>query len=310
MDIRVAGQVLVLFILIALGFLSYKLKITTKEASVYFSSFAMKITLPCMIFSSFLRPFSQELLGEAITTLGVAFFVYSFTLLVGLAYPHILRIKGPERGVHRYAIFISNTGLIGMPVIEAILGPLYLFHAAIFSVPANILSFSVGAWLVAKEGKKPMAFSWKIFITPLSITTVAGFIVFLFSIRLPGPLEQSIRLAGGVTTPLAMAVVGISIAHADIKQLLGRWRIYITALVRLLVIPALVGLACFLAGIRGPLLMLPVILAAMPAGSTTSLFASVYDVAVEEAGSILALTIVLSAATIPLVIIVLHYFAG
>jgi len=310
MDTQVTGQVLVLFILISMGFVSYKLKITTKEAAAYFSSFVMKIPLPCMMISSFFRPFSRELLGEAAVTLGIAFAIYAFALLLALVYPYIFRIKGPERGVHRYAIFISNSGLIGFPVIEAVLGSPFIFHASMFSIPANILAFSVGLWLVAKEGKKAPAFSWKIFVTPLFIATIAGFFMFLFSIRLPWPLEQSIRSAGSATTPLAMAVIGISIAQADLKQLFGRWRIYVTVLLRLIVIPALVGFICYLAGVRGPLLTLPVILTAMPAGSTTSIFASVYDVAIEEAGSIVALSVVLCAFTIPLVVIAAHYFWG
>jgi len=310
MDTQVTGQVLVLFILISIGFVSYKLKITTKEAAAYFSSFVMKIPLPCMIIASFLRPFNMELLEEAARTLGIAFAVYGFALLLALSYPYILGIKGPERGVHRYAIFISNSGLFGFPVIEAVLGPAYIFHASIYNVPANILAFSVGLWLIAKEGGKAPAFSWKAFVNPLFIATIIGFIMFLFSIRLPWPIEQSIRISGSVSTPLAMAVIGISIAQADQKKLFGRWRIYVTVLTRLLVIPALVGLACYLAGIRGPLLILPVILASMPAGSTTTIIASVYDVAVEEAGSITALSVVLCAITIPLVVIAVHYFWG
>jgi len=310
MDVQVTGQVLILFLLISTGFVSYKLKITTKEAAAHFSSFVMKIPLPCMILASFFRPFSRELLGEAAATLGIAFAIYGFALLLALGYPYVLGIKGPERGVHRYALFISNSGMVGFPVVEAVLGPMYIFHASIYNVPANILAFSVGLWLIAKEGGKAPAFSWKIFVSPLFIITIIGFFMFLFSIRLPWPLEQSIRAMGSVTTPLAMAVIGISIAQADLKKLFGRWRLYVTVFTRLLVVPALVGLACYLAGVRGPLLTLPVILTAMPAGSTTTIFASVYDVAVEEAGSIVALSIVLCAVTIPLVVIAVHYFWG
>ena len=310
MDTQVSGQVLVLFILIALGFASYKLKITTKEAAVYFSSFAMKITLPCMILVSFFRPFSRELLGEAISTLGISTVVYVISLSFALAYPHILRITGPERGVHRYALFNPNSGLIGFPVIEAVLGPSFIFHASMFNIPANIVAFSIGVWIVAKEGKKAPALSWKIFISPLFIVTIVGFVMFSFSLRLPWPIEQSMRAAGSITSPLSMVVIGISIAQADLKQVFGRWRIYVTVIIRLLVIPALVGISCYMAGVRGALLTLPVILTAMPAGSTTSIFATVYDVAVEEAGSIVALSTMLSAFTIPLVVIAVHYFLG
>jgi predicted permease len=310
MELQVASQVLVLFILMAAGFISYRFKITTKEGAAYFSAFVMKITLPCMVYQSFLRPFSRELLGEAGATLAVAFLVYGLALLYSLAYPYIFKIRGPERGIHRYAIFIPNSGLFGFPVISAIIGPSYIFHAAIFSVPANFLAFSVGLWLVAKEGGKAPAFSWKTFTSPLLLATIAGFITFIFEIGVPGPLEQSIRLAGNASTPIAMAVIGISIAQASAKQIFGRWRVYVTVIMRLLVIPALVGLACFLAGIRGPLLMLPVIICAMPAGSTTSIFASVYDVAIEEAGSIVALSTLMCAVTIPIVAITIHYFAN
>ena len=79
---------------------------------------------------------------------------------------------------------------------------------------------------------------------------------------------------------------------------------------RLLFVPALAGLACYMTGVRGPLLMLAVIITAMPAGSSTSILASIYDVAVEEAGSIVALSTILSAVTIPFAVIAIYYFAG
>jgi predicted permease len=310
MDTPVFSQVLVLFILMAIGFLSCKLGIAPKEASVYFSSFVLKISLPCLILTSFQRPFSRELLGEAGAALGIAFAVYALSFLLGWIYPRLLRIRGPERGVHRYAVIISNSGFIGYPVVEAILGPAYLFHASVFNVPVNLLAYSIGAWLVAKEGGKAPEFSWRVLVTPPMVFTVIGFLMFLFSLSLPGPLGRSVRLAGDMTTPLSMAVIGISIARADWGRMFGRWRIYVTVFMRLLLVPALVGLCCFLGGIRGPLLMLSVIITAMPAGSTTSIMASLYDVAPEEAGSIVALSTVLSAATIPLAVFAVHCLGG
>ena len=307
MGTQVLGQVLVLFILMALGFLSFKLNVTPKEATAYFSSFGMKVALPCLILSSFFRPFSRELLGEAGVALGVGFFVYGFGFLLAWVYPHILRMRGAGRGVHRYALIVSNSGFIGFPVIEAVLGPFYLFHVAIFNVPMGLLAFSFGIWLIAKEEGKAPPLSWKFFVNPPVVATLAGFALFLFSITLPGPLEQSIRLIGGTTTPLFMVIIGISIAQADIKRMFGRWQVYSTVFIRLFVIPVLIFVFCYLAGIRGNLLILPVLLAAMPAASTTSVIAALYDVAVEEANSIVILSTVLSAVTIPLAVLLLHY---
>jgi len=309
MGAQVISQVLVLFLLMALGFLSFKLKITTKEAVPYFSSFGMKVTLPCLIVGSFLRPFSRELLGEAGIALGVAFVVYGFAFLLAWVYPYVLRMKGPERGVHRFALIASNSGLIGFPVVEAVLGSFYIFHVSIFNVPLGLLAFSVGIWLIAKEEGKAPSLSWRFFVNPALVATVVGFALFLFSIPLPDPLEQGIRLLGGVTTPLFMVIIGVSIAQADIKRILGRWKVYVTVFMRLFVVPVLTLLFCYLVGIRGNLLILPVLLTAMPAASTTSVIAGVYNVAVEEASAIVILSTLLSAATIPLTVVLLHYIS-
>jgi|GEM_PF-5702368 len=65
MGTQALSQIMVLFILMAAGFLCCKLKVVPKEAARYFSSFGMKVTFPCLIITSFNRPFSRELLGEA-----------------------------------------------------------------------------------------------------------------------------------------------------------------------------------------------------------------------------------------------------
>ena len=310
MGMQVISQVLVLFILMALGFLCFKLKIAPKEAASYFSAFGMKIALPCLILGSFLRPFTTELLGEAGIALGVAFFVYGFAFLLAWGYPYLLKMKGPERGVHRYSLVVSNSGFMGFPVIEAVLGSFYLFHVAIFNVPLGLLAFSVGIWLIAKEGGKAPALSWKFFINPPVVATLAGFVIFFFSIPLPAPLEQSILLIGGMTTPLFMVIIGISIAQTDIKRIFGRWQIYITAAMRLIIVPVLLAVFCYIVGIRGNLLILTVLLTAMPVASTTSVIATMYDVAVEEASSVVVFSTILSAITIPLTLIAIYSFFG
>jgi len=308
MGTHVISQVLVLFILMALGFLSFKLKITTKEAAAYFSSFGMKIALPCLILSSFLRPFTGELLREAGIALAAAFSVYGFGFLLAWGYPYMLRMKGPERGVHRYSLIVSNSGFMGFPVIEAVLGSFYLFHVAIFNVPLGLLAFSFGVWLIAKEGGKVPVLSWKFFLNPPVVATLAGFALFLFSVPIPAPLEQSVRLVGGMTTPLFMVIIGISIAQTDINRIFGRWRIYVTTFMRLLFVPVLTAIFCYAIGIRGNLLLLSVLLTAMPVASTTTVIATMYDVAVEEASSIVVFSTIVSAITIPLTLLALHHF--
>jgi predicted permease len=304
---NVISQVSVLFLLIFMGFCSVKLKITGPEVAGYFSALILKITMPCMIVAAFQRSFERELLREMFVALGASCLIILVSVAAAAAYPHIMGLSGKERGVHRYAILVSNSGFIGYPMVEAILGSAFLFHAAIYNIPSYLVSYSLGAWFVAKEGNRGMSISWKNFVNPGIISTLLGFAFFVFSISLPAPLYRSIKMTGDVTTPLAMMVIGITFAQADVKQLFGRRRLYVLALVRLALLPALAALACYAAGIRGPLMILLVLLTGMPAGSTTFIMASVYNTAPEEGGAIVFLTTLICMVTVPLMMFALHF---
>jgi predicted permease len=300
------SQVSVLIILIALGYVCAKFKIAGPEAAGWFSVLILNISLPCITLVSFQRPFSAELLGEAGLAVAASAFMYALAFPVAMVFPYLLGIKGPERGVHRYAIMFSNCGFMGFPMIEALLGPEYLFHACVFNIFFNLLAYSLGAWLIAKEGAGHISVSWKTFINPTVAATIAGMLLFLFSVTLPVPLYKSLKMAGDITSPLAMMVIGINLAQAKAGQVWGRWRLYLTAFVRLAVLPFLVALGCWLLGFRSPVLILVIILAAMPAASATSILASVYNVAPEESSSLVFLSTLFSMATIPLVMLIIN----
>jgi predicted permease len=305
--VAVVSQVLVLFFLMLAGFICAKFKLTGPETASYFSPFIINITLPAMLFTSFQRPFSRELLGEAGTALGMSVIVYGIAFIVAFAYPRIVGMNGPERGVHRYAIIISNCGFIGYPMVEAVLGPEYVFHAVIFNIPFSFLAYSVCAWLISKEGSRETAgntpvfsMSWKTFVNSNVIATALGLFCFLLSLHLPEPLYRGLKMTGDITSPLSMIVIGTTLAQADVRQIFGRWRVYLTTCLRLLILPAFFGLLFHFFKIDGPLLMLAVLITAMPVGSATSIVASLYRVASEEASALVFLSTLLCMITVPL----------
>jgi len=303
------GPVLTLFFLMLTGFVCAKIKVTSPEMTKHFSSFIINITLPALLFTSFQRPFSNELLREAGLVFGLSVLVYGLSILIALIYPKILGMKGPERGVHRYAIVISNSGFIGYPMVEAFLGPAFLFHAVIFNIPYSFLAFSVCAWFISKEGEYSLKLSWKTFLNPNVIATFLGLLCFLFSIRLPGFLYSCFKMTGDMTSPLSMIVIGTTLAQANVRQVFGRWQVYVTVLMRLLVLPAIMGVIFYLLGIRGPIFVMGILITAMPAGSATSILASLYRTTQEEAGSLVFLSTMLCMVTVPLVVFLANMFA-
>ena len=299
-------QVLVLFLIMFAGYLCSKTKIAGQEAADAMSPIIMNVTLPCLLLNAFQRPFSAELLGEAGVSVAAALIMYGIALPLAIAYPHIIRTRGQERGVHRYALLFSNCSFIGYPMVEAILGPQYLFHACLFNIFYNLFAFTLGAWVIAKEGDKKMKLSWQTFVNPCVMATVAGFLLFIFSVSLPSPLLKGIKMTGDMTTPMSMLVTGIVLARVKPRLVWGQWKIYVTVFIRLILLPVLVGLACVLFGIRRDLLVLAVIITAMPAATTTSIISALYRAAAGEGSALVFMSTLLSMATIPILVFVLQ----
>ncbi len=299
---NVAGQVLVLFLLIVIGYAARKFKTIDDGAVSHFTAFVLNLSLPALILASLQRPFSRELLGEAGTVLALAFGVYAVSFAFAAVYPALIRPARKARGVHRYAVIFSNVGFMGFPVVEAVLGKEALFYLAIFNIPFNLLAFSIGAWLIARDGERPVSLSWRTFVNPSVVAVAIGFFCFLFSVRYPEPLLRVLKMTGDITSPLSMIVIGAILARMDPRNVLGRWRNYVTTAVRLLLLPALSFVAMRALGLTGALRVLPTLVVAMPIAANTTILADVYGGDTENASSLVFLSTLACVVTIPVVV--------
>jgi predicted permease len=298
---NVAGQVLVLFLLIVVGYAARKSKALDDAAVDAFSRFVLRLSLPALILGSLQRPFSPELAVRAAGALGLSLAVYAAAFALAAVYPALIRARPGERGVHQYALVFSNVGFMGYPVVQAILGPEALFELAVFNIPFNLLAFSVGAWLVARDGHRPLKLGWRSFVNPAIVATVFGFALFLLGWTYPAPLGRTLEMIGATTSPLSMIVIGAILARLPLRRALGGWRVAATAALRLLALPALGYLVLRAAGLRGLALQLPVITLAMPVAANTSIMANVYAGDVESASSLVFVSTLACVLTVPLV---------
>lgn len=304
---NVINQVLVLFFLMLIGFAGRRIAVITHDMVSHFTVFVLNFSLPALILVSLQRDFSPAFLGQAGITLGLSFFVYALSFALAAIYPRLLGLSPKERGVHRYAVIFSNVAFMGYPVVAAVLGEAALFNLAIYNIPFNVLAFSVGAWLIAKEGHRPLSLSWKTFINPSVVATVIGFICFLATIRFPGPLFQTLKMTGDITSPLSMILVGAILADLNGRRVFGNWRYYVTVVFRLALIPLGLGTLLYFFGFRGPLFVLPVLVTAMPVAANTTILASVYQGDTEGASALVFISTLLCIITIPIVAILMKY---
>lgn len=145
-------QMIVMFLMMAVGYLCYRRQILTEEVSRKVSAIVVNVANPCMILSSALT--DQQMQGkELVQTLAIVVMMYVFLLVVAQLLPRILCIQKESRGAYAAMTVFANIGFMGFPVLAAMYGNGALLYGAVFQIPFNILIYTYGvAVLTRKQG--------------------------------------------------------------------------------------------------------------------------------------------------------------
>lgn len=292
----VALQVLILFLLMAVGFFFAKAKKLDKAGADQLSSLLLYIVTPCVIVNSLQVENNPEMLKN----MGVAFLLASVVYLIGFALSPLFFRKQPEgaRSVLRACSIYSNCGYMGLPLVQAVLGEEAVIYAAISVVALNLQLWTLGARVMGGAGKIPLR---KILVNPGTLGLVLGLPLFLLSIRLPGFLATPVTMFANLNTPVAMVVCGVYIAFSDLRRCFTQGRLYFASFLRLVLYPGIfLGLMLLLPVRPDPLLFAAVaITASAPTAAATTVLAADYQRDTALSSQMITVTTLLSILTMP-----------
>lgn len=271
-------QILVLYVIMAIGALVYRLKILGEEAVSGITKLMLYVTIPATILNG---------LNDSGALIHMD--VWRMTILSGLSLALVfalgffvlwaLRVKREERPFYQYISVFGNIGFIGYPIVLAIIGSKGILLAAIMNIFYNTLLYSLGIYLMSRYNgdETKLSFGWRDIVTPGLVAALASIALFLLNIRLPAFIADITGTLGGLTTPLAMIVVGASINHIDLKKIAGNYRIIVISALKMIVYP--IGFAYLLRGIgmTGLPAMVAVVLMGMPIAATAVIMAMEYN---------------------------------
>ena len=133
---------------------------------------------------------------------------------------------------------------------------------------------------------------------PCIVAVTIGILRMLLQIPVPEPVESLLGAFGACSTPLIMLFLGMILAEAGLGNMITKLNLEFS-LIRLVLIPAAVLIVCRLCHVDDMITSLSVLLAAMPAGSTTAVLAEQYQADVEFAANCVVLSTVLSIGLLP-----------
>lgn len=284
---------LMMFLLMAIGAFLRKKEIITDTGMRNMTDFFIDIVLPANIIKSFLIEFQMDIVMSFLAIVVVSTVNQIFCSLFGKFAYNWVPVR--QRKVLQYGTVCSNAGLIGNVVAQEVFGTIGMTLASIFLIPQRIVMWTVGlAFFTEAPDKKSLL--KKVATHPCIIAVFVGIILMVTQAQLPVFLQKTVDSLSACTTGLSMVIIGTILAGVDLRKMLDG-KVFLYTFFRLLLIPAVVYAGCVLFRTNELVRNVSVILAAMPAGSTTAILAMRYDGDAEFATNLVVFSTLVSLLT-------------
>jgi malonate transporter and related proteins len=289
----VLAALLPVVILIAIGFIAGRAGFMPASSAKDLSKLVFTVFLPPMLFRTMVNIHPENLQGRPLV---------AYLLGMALMYAVMFFAAGRNRkaAVLGLAASYSNTVMIGIALIQfaygeqgvAVLLALIAVHSLIMLSMATVVLELVT--LREKRGEQGhpiqiMATSiWNTLKQPMIFPIIAGLLYAQTGWSIPPVIDKPLQLLGSAFSPLAVVLVGITLASTRVGEHL-RMALALSMLKNVAhpLVVALIGLALGLSGL--PLAVM-IVTAALPIGANVFLFAQRYETALPEVTAAVAVS--------------------
>ncbi len=296
-----------MFLIMLTGLFFRRKNLISAEGKKNLTDLVIYLILPCNIVKSFMITFD----GNTLKKFGTVFLVSVLIQVVCALFARLFynRMAPGHRKVMQYATVASNAGFLGNPVAEGVFGSVGLALASVYLIPQRIVMWSAGVSYFTADSETPGSASTpsrnarmhmlrRIITHPCIIAVAVGLVFLLGQVRLPSFLDAALRDIGNCNTAMSMLVIGTILADVSPRDMLDG-SIFLFSGLRLILIPLLVHAGCLFCAVDPLVTGVSVLLAAMPAASTTAILAAKYDGDAAYASKCVVTTTVLSLLTTP-----------
>lgn len=285
-------------LIIVVGYLLYKTKKIPDAGIRALSGVLLFGVLPCTIFQKFMQEYTPEkgkmLLISLLLSMG--------SLLISMLISKIFFKKNP---INNFAGAFSNATFMGLPLVDAVLGPEAGMYAIFYIVCLNTLQWTYGMWLLTGD-KKEVSLK-TVMKNPSIIAAVVGIILFYLGLssKLPTLVKNTVSTLSAMAAPLAMLIIGVSLAQSDLKSLYKDKNLYQVSAIRLFLVPLVILCVLWILPKEWyDLKLIIFILSAAPVGTNVASFAEAKGKDYRYAGKTVCVTTLLSIGTLPLMMAV------
>ena len=288
-------QIIIMFVLIAIGYIFFKKAMITVQGSSDMGKILLYLVIPVVIIQSFWITKTPEKTTELLYSILLSFIAMVISVFVSYIF------FGKEDGISAFSSAFSNAAFIGIPLVTATIGEEAAFFIAMMIVMINALQWTIGVYMISKD--KNAISTKKILTNPIVISVVIGLALYFSGIPQPNIMASLFSNIKGINTALAMIISGAYLAQSDLLKMLTKKNTYTVCLFRLVIIPLIIMAIFYFLPIGTLDIKLTVVIAsACPVGSNVAIFAQQYNQNYTEAIEQVCLSTILCLITLPLLV--------
>ena len=323
-----------LFLLMLTGYLANRSGVIDKTFESKVSRFIVNISLPATILNAVTgsdMAHDQEMLPIFVAAVSI--------FLVAHVVCHFIQKIIRWNPTYELMLNYSNLGFMGIPIISTIYGGEYVLHVSIFMMTFNLSLFSYGVYLLSKDdaknkptvpasnserlsakntaaaavsevqaaapknsdSQKSTGFSVKKLLSPGILSAFLAIGIYLLDIRLPQHAVSLFSTIGATTTPLAMIVIGSTLAGVKFSTVFTDKELYLFSFLKLLVLPMITFFILRFFIKDRTLLEISTILSGCPIAGNVSMLCMEYNRDVTLVSKGICISTLLSMISIPIV---------
>lgn len=295
-------QIITMVLYMAVGFILFKGKKITKEGSSNLATLLIWLIVPVVVVKSYcVEPTPQRMQGLAVSA--------AATVICLVAAIAISRLVYKRHPIEHFGAAFSNAGFFGLPLVSAVFGEDAVFYITTFVALLNALQWVYGVAVLKEEKLKP---SKSMVLNPLVISLLAGLLLFFTGLgaKLPVIVMNTMGGISAMNAPLAMLVMGVYLAQADLKSLWTDGRLYFISLIRLVLIPLVTLLLLWLLPIDKTVLLCLLLTASTPVGANVAVYAQLHNKDYVYATKTVVTSTLLSLVSMPLILMLAQWLLG
>ena len=317
MNFPVFSSLIPVILCIGIGFLAARLGWVRSAAIKDLSNLVFLVLTPALLFRTMGAVRVQELNFRPVAL---------YFLAAGLVFAVSMAFAGfsTRSAARSLANMFSNTIMIGVPLVGLVYGKdglvtlftLISLHALILLTAATVVFELAEARERQRSGQSAEAPMWRTvlqavrngIVHPVPLPILAGLLFAQTGLALPGVVDSSLQVLGQALGPMALLLVGVTLAYTPVGQhLRGAWGI---ALVKNIAHPLLLAGLAWAFGLSGLSVAVMFTAASLPVGANVFLFTQRYGVMQEEVSASIAVSTALALATVPLMLLMAQRFMG